>query len=153
MKIGVGAITYAILKIDPNKQVTFRWEEILNLKGNSGPYLQYAHARCCSILRKAGDWEVNYKVSKVNELEKAIIKTLLKFPKVVLSSTKDLKPNYVCNYAYELATVFDKFYEHCPVLKAENDELKNFRLTLVKVVKEILAITLGLVLVHPLEKM
>ena len=115
--------------------------------------MQYAHARCCSILEKAGGWKPEFKIDEVNEFEKELVRTLMKFPSVISSAIKDLKPNYVCNYAYELATIFDKFYEFCPVLKAENENKKNFRLTLVKAVKDILAITLNLILVHPLEKM
>ncbi len=151
--VGVGAVIYSILKIEPNKQVTFKWEEALRLEGNTGPYLQYAHTRCASILKKAKKWRPRFKTEKLTDQEKELIKILLKFPDVVYDAAKDLHPHYICNYAYNLATAFSAFYQFCPVLKAEREEQKNFRLSLVQATKIVLANALKLIGIEAVEKM
>ncbi|MEM5836139.1 MAG: DALR anticodon-binding domain-containing protein, partial [Candidatus Aenigmatarchaeota archaeon] len=151
--VGIGALKYAIVKVEPEKMITFEWERMLKLEGDTGPYLQYAHTRCAGILRKAGKWKSNFKTEEISEEEKNLIKTLMLFPKVVENAAKELKPNYICNYAYELATLFDKFYEKVPVIKAESEEKRNFRLTLVKATKKVLASCLELIGIKPLERM
>lgn len=151
--VGIGALKYSIVKVEPEKMITFEWERMLKFEGDTGPYLQYAHTRCAGILRKAEKWKINYKADEINEDEKILIKTLMKFQKVVENAAKELKPNYICNYAYELATIFDKFYERVPVLKAEDEKKKNFRLTLVKATKTVLANCLELIGIKPLERM
>ena len=151
--VGIGALKYAIVKIEPEKMITFDWEQMLKLEGDTGPYLQYAHTRCSGILRKAKKWKPNFKVENLTEGEKSLIKVLARFQKVVEEAGRDLRPHYICNYAYELATFFDKFYETNPVLKAETEERKNFRLTLVKATKIVLSKALELLGIKPLEKM
>jgi arginyl-tRNA synthetase len=151
--VGIGALKYAILKIEPEKTITFDWEKMLKLEGETGPYLQYAHTRCASILRKAGKWKLLFKTENLSESEKDLIKTLARFPKVVEEAGRDLKPHYICNYAYQLATVFDRFYETNSVLKAESEEKKRFRLTLVRATKVVLGKCLQLMGIKPLEKM
>ncbi|MEM5869745.1 MAG: arginine--tRNA ligase [Candidatus Aenigmatarchaeota archaeon] len=151
--IGIGALKYAIVRIEPEKTITFDWEQMLKLEGDTGPYLQYAHTRCAGILRKAGKFKLKFKVREFSESEKELIKTLMKFEKVVGDAGRDLKPHYICNYVYELANVFDRFYETNPVLKAESEEKRNFRLTLVKATKIVLGQALELLGIKPLEKM
>lgn len=152
-KIGIGALKYSILKIEPENQITFDWKQMLSFEGNTGPYLQYAHTRCQGILKKVSKWKPNFKIEKLTEEEKQLIKTLARFTEVVEQAAKDLRPHYICNYAYDLATVFDRFYEFCPVLKAENEKLKNFRLTLVEATKNILENSLNLIGIETPEKM
>jgi arginyl-tRNA synthetase len=151
--VGIGALKYAIVKIEPEKMITFDWEKMLKLEGDTGPYLQYAHTRCAGILRKAEKLRPLFKTENLNEGEKDLIKTLARFPKVVEEAGRDLRPHYICNYAYQLATVFDRFYETSPVLKAENEEKKRFRLTLVKATKVVLSKCLQLIGIKPLERM
>jgi arginyl-tRNA synthetase len=151
--VGIGALKYAIVKIEPEKTITFDWKKMLKLEGDTGPYLQYAHTRCSGILRKAGEWKPTFKVGNLTEGEKSLIKILMRFQDVVEQAAKDLRPHYICNYAYQLATIFDRFYESNPVLKAENEERRNFRLTLVLATKNVLAEALKLVGIKPLEKM
>jgi arginyl-tRNA synthetase len=127
--IAIGALKYALLKVSPEKDIMFEKEKIIQFEGNTGPYLQYAHTRCLSILRKAESWEPNIS-SKLNPYEKSLVKHLASFPEIVKNSAKDMRPHYICNYAYELANLFSTFYQNCPVLKAE--EKRDFRLTLVK---------------------
>jgi arginyl-tRNA synthetase len=152
-KIGIGALKYAILKIEPENQITFDWKQMLSFEGNTAPYLQYAHTRCLGILKKAGKWKPNFKIEKLTEEEKKLVKILARFAEVVEQAAKDLRPHYICNYAYDLATALDKFYEFCPVLKAENKKLKNFRLTLVDATRIILENSLSLLGIEVPEKM
>jgi arginyl-tRNA synthetase len=133
--------------------ITFDWEQMLKLEGDTGPYLQYAHTRCAGILRKVKKWEPVFKNEDFTDEEKNLIKILARFQKVVEEAGRDLKPHYICNYAYELATVFDRFYETNPVLKAESEEKKRFRLTLVKATKVVLSKCLQLIGIKPLERM
>ncbi|MEM5879328.1 MAG: arginine--tRNA ligase [Candidatus Aenigmatarchaeota archaeon] len=151
--VGIGALKYAIVRIEPEKTITFDWEQMLKLEGDTGPYLQYAHTRCVGILRKAGKFKPSFKSKELTEGEKELIKALMRFEKVVEEAGRDLRPHYICNYAYELATLFDRFYETNPVLKAESEEKRNFRLTLVKATKIVLSQALELLGIKPLEKM
>jgi len=149
--VGIGALKYAITRIEPDKSITFDWKQMLRFEGDTGPYLQYAHTRCAGILRKAGKWKPNFKAGNLSEEEKTLIRTLTRFPEILEQAAKDLRPHYICNYAYDLATIFDKFYEFNPVLKAEGK--KNFRLALVKATKTVLGNALELLGIEALEKM
>jgi len=149
--IGVGAVVYSILKIEPNRQVSFDWNNVLAMEGNTGPYIQYAHTRCSSILEKAGKYKKAFSVKEVTDQEKELLKKISQFPDAIQHAAKDLRPHYICNYAYELATAFNNFYQNCPVIKAK--EVKDFRLNLVAATKNVLAIALGLIIIKALEKM
>ena len=151
--IGIGALKYSILKIEPENQITFDWKQMLSFEGNTGPYVQYAHTRCKGILKKASKWKPNFKAEKLSEAEKQLVKVLSRFSEVVEQSAKDFRPHYICNYVYELATSLDKFYESCPVLKAGSEELKNFRLTLVDATRIVLENSLNLIGIEVPEKM
>jgi len=151
-KVAIGALKYAILKIEPNDSIVFNWKQMLRFEGNNAPYLQYAHTRCAGILRKAGRWNPIFFPSKLEDVEKELVRKLFEFRSVVGSVSKDFKPSYICNYIYDLATVFDRFYEACPVLKAE-DKTRNFRLALVQATKIILKEALNLIGIEALEKM
>jgi arginyl-tRNA synthetase len=151
-KIATSALRYELVKISPEKIIIFDLDEALELEGNTGPYLQYAHTRCRGILEKAGKWKPNFKIEKMTEEEKQLVKTLARFTEVVEQAAKDLRPHYICNYAYELATALDKFYEFCPVLKA-NEKLKNFRLALVDATRIVLENSFNLLGIEAPEKM
>ncbi len=153
-KIAYGAIKYAILKVSAEKNVTFKWEQALNFEGDSGPYLQYAYARICSILRKYGkkiDENVNFSLLNKEE-EIGLIKLLGKFPEVVKNASEQLKPHLVASYLYNLSSQFSLFYNACPVLKAD-EGLKKTRLVLIESVKRVLENGLGLLGIKVLEKM
>lgn len=152
-KICIGALKYAIVKIEPSNTITFDFKKMLSFEGDTGPYLQYAHTRCCGILRKAGKWQPSFETGGLKQEEKVLVKILTKFPNIIEQAAKDLRPHYVCNYVYDLATAFDKFYEFCPVLKAESEKLKSFRLTLVEATRTVLRNSLNLIGIQALEKM
>ncbi|MEO0282125.1 MAG: arginine--tRNA ligase [candidate division WOR-3 bacterium] len=133
-KIAVGALRYSILKIDVKNLITFDWEKMLSFDGNTGPYIQYAYIRCKSILEKNKTIK-NFKLKDFDEKEKVLLKKLMEFPDVVIQAEKELKVNLICNYVYDLAVCFSEFYHSCPVLKAEDEDKKNFRLGLTKSTK------------------
>lgn len=151
--VGIGAMKYAMLKVSPEKVIFFDREEALKLEGNTGPYLQYAFTRCSGILRKSKKWKAVYKIKELNEHEAVLVKTLSRFSQMIEQSSNELKPNHICNYVYELATAFNNFYEKCSVIKADSEQLRNFRLTLVEATGTVLKIALNLIGIETLEKM
>jgi arginyl-tRNA synthetase len=136
--IGIGALRYNILKIEPNNMITFDWKQMLSFEGNTGPYLQYAYTRCKSILKKAKTNIKNRKPKNLDVHEKKLVKKILEFNEIVEKSCKELKPHYICNYLYSLSTLFSEFYHNCRVLDEKDEEKKNFRIALVMSVKTIL---------------
>lgn len=152
--IGVGALKYAIEKVEPDKGITFDFKKMLSFEGNTGPYLQYAHTRCASILEKAGKAKGKPhapKELKPQEIE--LVRLLSDFPRIVEQAAREMKINIICNYAYDVANAFSTFYNSCPVLKAETDEQKDFRLGLVSATKIVLRNALGILGMDAIEKM
>ncbi len=152
-QIGVGALKYAIVRIEPQNQITFDWDQMLSLEGNTGPYLQYAHTRCLGILKKVKKFPNVTSYPKMNDQEKALVKRLSEFKKLVEESVRETKPHMVCNYGYDLATAFNSFYQHSPVLQSSDAKQKNFRLTLVKSTRETLQKVFDLIGMEAPEKM
>ncbi|WP_457752459.1 arginine--tRNA ligase [Thermococcus sp.] len=159
--VGVGAVRFNLVKYSADKIITFRWDDVLNFEGESAPYIQYAHARCASILRKAGESGVETRwgalleksdFSKLTNREKELIKLLAKFPTVIESAGRDIKPHLVPAYLNELASLFNKFYMDHPVLKAEKG-IREERLLLVLAVKQVLRNGLELLGIEAPEKM
>ncbi|MEM2674222.1 MAG: arginine--tRNA ligase [Candidatus Hadarchaeales archaeon] len=143
--VGTGALRFSLLSTSPEKKITFRWEEALNLEKNSGPAIQYSHARACSILRKAGrrrDLEPDWQSLQLPE-EKELVKLLAKYPQVLLKAGERLRPNLLTEHVSKLSSVFNSFYEKAPVLKAEKG-LREARLKLVEYTKLVLADALHL---------
>ncbi len=130
--VGIGALRYNVVRIQAEKQIVFKWEDALNFEGSSAPFLQYAHARACSILAKAGAWERRFDSKLLRtEHEKDLAKTIAKFPSVVDECAEHRKTHPLAVYAQDLATQFNQFYRFDPVLKAEG-ETRNARLALVE---------------------
>lgn len=152
-EIGIGAFKYAIVRIEPHNQITFDWDQMLKLDGNTGPYIQYAHTRCSSILKKAGKFKNIYTFGKMNEEEKILIRTIYEFQNILKQSANEMRPHLICNYAHDLATVFNSFYQSVPVLKSDTENQKNFRLTLVESTSDILEKCLNLIGINAPEKM
>lgn len=131
--VAVGALKYAMIKVEPEKTYSFSVEDTLSFEGNNAPYLQYTHARASSILRKGKLSAGKYDASKLGKpKEKALIEAIIAFPGVVSDTARDLKPNYLANYSYRLATLFNDFYNSIRVLQARNAQTKQARLALVK---------------------
>lgn len=141
--IGIGALRFSLLSTSPDKKIVFKWEEALNFEKNSGPAVQYSHARACSILRKVKrvgtpDWQK----LKLEE-ERELVKLVAKYPSILLKASEELRPNLLATYAAKLSLVFNSFYEKAPVLKAEKG-LREARCELVKWVRLVLADALNL---------
>lgn len=130
--VTVGAAKFAMLKVAAKKDIDFDFETSVSFVGDSGPYLQYAHARICSIFREAG--KVNLKNVEWGKMEKEqereLVKKLGQFEKVILKAGEKMDPSLICSFLIEVAQNFSRFYAVCPVLKAENEELKKARLAL-----------------------
>jgi arginyl-tRNA synthetase len=126
--VAAAAIRYDIVKTIPEKSTVFDWKEALDFEKQSGPYIQYAHARACSILEKAGEFPPCYDIEGAGEI--ALAKHIARFPKVIDQVVTELKPHLLAIYARELADIFGSFYHAEPVLKAQGD-VRNRRLTLV----------------------
>lgn len=154
--IGIGAIKYHILKTSPTKPITFRWEDALNFDGDASPYIQYAYARCCSIIRRS---EIDLNKINLNEIdlnleeeEENLTRGILRFPEIVKVSGNERKPNVLASYIYELATKFSKFYKDCPVLPSK-ERVKERRLLLVDITRQILKNGLNLLGIDAPESM
>jgi arginyl-tRNA synthetase len=137
--VGVGALRYNIVRIQAEKQIVFKWTEALNFEGSSAPFVQYAHARACSILRKAGR-SVSASAARsaasklTNYHETQLLKLVAMFPSVVSECAEERKTHPIASYAQDLAGQFNQFYRYVPVLKAEGDTLEA-RLALVEASK------------------
>jgi len=130
--IGIGALRYNIIKVQPEKDIVFKWEEALNFEGNSAPFIQYAHARACSILSKKEDSykDVNVLLLK-HDSELQLIKKLAKFPMVIDEACMGCRPHVLTTYLCDIAAQFNQFYRDCHVLSEENLELRKARLAIV----------------------
>ena len=130
--VGLGALRFNIVRIQAEKQIVFKWEDALNFEGSSAPFIQYAHARACSILAKAGDWSRSFSAGRLSsEQEKALAKTVASFGAVVQDCAQSRRPHVLAAYAQDLASEFNQFYRYVPVLKAEGPD-RDARLALVE---------------------
>lgn len=133
-QVGIGAVKYADLSKNRTSDYVFNWDTMLSFEGNTAPYLQYAYARIQSIFRKLeiekGSLGQQVKVIINEEAEKLLSLKLLQFNDIALSVAREGYPHYLCKYLYELTQIYMSFYERCPVLKAENNELQQSRLYL-----------------------
>jgi arginyl-tRNA synthetase len=146
--VGLAAIRYDIVKVSPEKSTVFDWKEALDFERQSGPYIQYAHARACSILEKAGAFPECFDLETEQEI--ILAKKIALFPQVIEDVVTELRPHILAIYARELADTFNTFYHFEPVLRSEG-KVRDRRLTLVKAVqntlKEALQ-TLGIDAIH-----
>lgn len=152
--VGVGAVIFQDLFNNRVKDYEFDWDQVLNFDGETGPYVQYTHARSCSILAKGNkNYEEPVKVELLTaEEEIQIAKLLYNFPNVIQDAIEKYEPSFVTRYAVNLASAFNKFYNACPILSAEED-LKTARLFLTYSVNRVLKISLGLIGLQAPEKM
>lgn len=143
--VGIGAIRYNIVKVQPEKAIRFKWEEALNFDGDSAPFIQYAHARCRSILKKAGNsvgiGNPNYTLLS-HPTETALVKKIARFPELVKTMAENNRPNLMAGYAFELATLLNQFYRDCRVVGS--GKFESPRLELVKAVAQTLKNSLDL---------
>ncbi|MCT8337109.1 arginine--tRNA ligase [Methanoculleus sp. Afa-1] len=148
--VAVAAVRYDIVKVSPEKSTVFNWKEALDFERQSGPYIQYAHARACSILEKAGEFERAYHYETDHEV--ALARHLARFPAVIEQTVEELRPHLLAAYARELADLFNAFYHYDPVLKSEG-ETRSSRLALVDAVRNTLQESLGTLGIDALRSM
>jgi arginyl-tRNA synthetase len=152
--VGIGAVRYALVQVDASKPVVFTWDRVLNFETNSAPYLQYTHARACSIIRKASRKPENPSYELLKEkVEQEMVLALASFPETFVEAAEFLKPNLIADFANALADKFNSFYNAFPVIKAEPRELSDARLALVDAVRIVLQNALMLVGIVAPEKM
>jgi arginyl-tRNA synthetase len=152
--VGIGAVRYALIEVDPSKPVVFTWDRVLNFERNSAPYIQYTHARACSIMRKAArkPEKPAYELL-TEELEREITLAIASFPEAFVEAAEFLKPNSIADFANALADKFNTFYNALPVIKAEPQGLSDARLVLVDAARIVLRNALNLIGIVAPERM
>ncbi|MCL2170365.1 MAG: arginine--tRNA ligase [Defluviitaleaceae bacterium] len=152
-QVGIGAVIFNDLYNGRTKDVEFSWERMLNFEGETGPYVQYTHARCSSVLEKAGIGYADADLSRlVSDEEFELIKTLNSFPEKIAEAAEKLEPFIISRYVMNVAQTFNKFYHESPILKVE-DELKKARLHLTHCTQTVIASALGILGIKSPEKM
>ena len=155
---GLGALKYFILKVDPRKNMMFDPKESIDFNGNTGPFIQYTHARICSVLRKAAEMGITLP-NKLNEdlqisdTEGVLIQALASYPDVVAQAGKEFSPALIANYIYDLVKQFNSFYHDFSILKEENEDVRAFRLLLSKSVAKVVKSGMGLLGIEVPERM
>lgn len=155
--IGLGGLKYFILKVDPRKNMTFNPKESIDFNGNTGSFIQYTHARICSVLRKAAEQGISLaelnKDIELKEKEVSLIQALAAFPAVVAQAGKEYSPSLIANYTYELVKEYNQFYHDFSILKEENADLKNMRLVLSANVAKVIKAAMSLLGINVPSKM
>lgn len=154
-QVGMAALKYFILKVDPKKKMLFNPSESIDLQGNTGPFIQYTFARIQSMLRKASATaeDVLPAMSTLHEKEKALVMHLHQLPATIQEASANYNPAIVAQYTYDLAKLYNQFYDVCPVMKADTDDERNFRLALSTVVGRTLKAGLFLLGIEVPERM
>ena len=150
--VGIAAVKYADLSKNRSSDYVFDWEAMLSFEGNTAPYLQYAYTRVQSVMRRAGEWNQQAAVVLDAPLEKQLAVELLKFEDVLQSVAETSYPHYLAGYLYQVATLFSRFYEACPILKAEGAS-RETRLQLAKLTGDTLKQGLDLLGIDTLDVM
>ena len=154
--IGIGAVKYSDLSSDRVKDYLFDWDRMLSFEGNTAPYLQYAHARICSIFRRANIDRVSVRGTQpqlVEVQERTLALRILRFDAAVWEMIDTLSPHKLCTYLFDLASDFTSFYEHCPVLKADSDSIRDSRLALADATARVMEQGLSLLGIRAPEQM
>lgn len=153
--IGMGGLKYFLLKVDPKKKMVFDPKESVELNGNTGPFIQYTHARIKSLLAKSGvtNLQSGTSCNTIETEEKEIIKLLTEFPSVLNEAAKEQSPAVVANYTYELVKAYNHFYQAVPILIEQDEEIKRMRLILSSNVAKVISLSMRLLGVKVPERM
>ncbi len=156
--IGLGALKYFIIKVDPKKTMLFNPKESIDFNGNTGPFIQYTHARIRSILRKAAEKGIEYSASPLRKVELSakeirLIKLLNTFPAKIAEGAQAYSPAVIANYAYDLAKEFNQYYHDTPILKEENEDVLKMRLVLIDTLSAVLRKAMGILGIELPERM
>lgn len=152
--VGIGSLRYNIIKVQPEKDIVFKWEDALNFEGNAVPFIQYAHARASSILAKIDEKHRRFDATCLtHSSEIALLKHLAHLPLIIEDACQGCKPHVLANYLYETASAFNQFYRDCPVLIEENPSLRESRIALVEATKIVLCAALNILGITAPEEM
>ncbi len=154
--VGLGALKYFLLKVDPRKNMTFNPKESIDFNGNTGPFIQYTYARIRSVLRKAADAGMTigeYATVRPGEREIALIQRLADYPSVVAEAGRSYSPALIANYAYELVKEYNQFYHDCSILKEEDTAVRSLRLALSECTARTVASAMALLGISVPERM
>ncbi|MBK8925682.1 MAG: arginine--tRNA ligase [Crocinitomicaceae bacterium] len=151
--IGLGGLKYYLLKVDPKKRMLFDPAESVDLNGNTGPFIQYAHARIASLLRKTDHIEMPSSLSEMHSAEKELIKQLIQYPDVVSEAGTTFSPALIANYAYDLVKLYNHFYQSVSIFKEEDEAKKQFRLVLSQQVAGVIKSAMSLLGIEVPERM
>ncbi len=154
--IGLGALKYFILKVDPRKKMLFNPKESIDFNGNTGPFIQYTHARIKSILRKASEQGIDASLEgnvEFSAKEIRLIKILASYPQKVREAADALSPAIIANYCYDLAKEFNQYYHDTPILKEENSSVLRMRLVLIETLANVLVKAMGILGIELPERM
>lgn len=155
---GMGALKYFILKVDPRKNMLFNPKESIDFNGNTGPFIQYTHARICSVLRKAKESGFDIPTSldvnlEVSEVEANLIQALANFPIVIRQAGAEYSPALIANYVYDLVKSYNSFYHDFSILKEENESVRAFRLVLSQTIAKVIRLGMSLLGIDVPERM
>ena len=155
--VGLGALKYFILKVDPKKTMLFDPRESIDFNGNTGPFIQYTHARICSVLRKAAEQGISFEGEKIGcELlseEIELIKMLADYPTVVATAGEQFAPSVIAAYAYDLAKAFNGYYHDHSILRESDEAVKKMRLQLSSEVARVIRRAMSLLGIAVPERM
>lgn len=155
--IGLGALKYFILKVDPKKKMLFDPKESIDFNGHTGPFIQYTHARIKSVLRKAADLKlygtIDSEFRELNHQERELIKYIYEFSEAIQDSARAYNPSIVANFIYELTKTFNRYYHDYSILKEENLKIQQFRLALIEKCAHIISSGMHLLGIQVPEKM
>lgn len=152
--LGQGALKYFILRVDPKKRMLFDPQESIDMQGNTGPFIQYTHARIRSLLRKAGPMPDSVpQMSTLDRKETGILRLLASYPETVRLAGEEYSPAVIANFSYELAKEFNQFYQELPILKEENEDTRAFRLALTDLTGQVISSAMQLLGIMVPEKM
>ena len=154
--IGLGALKYFILKVDPKKTMLFDPRESIDFNGNTGPFIQYTHARICSVLRKAEEQGIDYSgniVANYLPEEVEIVKTLCDYPQTVAAAGEAFAPSMIAAYTYELCKMFNGYYHDHSILREQDENTKRMRLQLAAQVARVIRTGMALLGIEVPERM
>ncbi|MFS4430392.1 arginine--tRNA ligase [Chryseobacterium sp. S90] len=151
--VGLGALKYFMLKVDPKKKMLFNPAESIDFNGNTGPFIQYTYARIQSLLSKAGTLQPETADIELNQSEKELIMQLANFKTIVAKSAETLSPALVANYVYDLVKAYNSFYQNNPILNQEDENVKQFRLNISDITAKTIKKSLGLLGIGTVNRM
>lgn len=154
-QVGLAALKYMILKIDPKRNIMFDPKESIDFNGNTGPFLQYTHARACSVLLRLGEGDNGSPIenAQLSDYERTLIRRLTQFPTTVESAAKAYSPALIANYLYELAREFNQFYHELPIAREQDGALRRLRSMITQAVRSVLASGMALLGIDAPERM